>query len=719
MRDNGAITNKEIEFPSDAMLVSKTDPTGRIIFVNEAFSQVSGFTEEELLGQPHNIVRHPHMPKEAFADLWSTIKRGRPWEGLVKNRTKSGDHYWVLANVTPVYEDGQLTGFISIRTKPNRAMVDKAEADYAALRTGEAKKIGLAHGQLIDTGLAARVTRAVNSLRGRLSLAFGFIFVLILMIGGMALVGNAEIRQVVSELYLSNTSEVVRLSHLANNIHSNYGIILVSEVELRNNNHWVSVEDRLSQLNKNIELITEEWREYSEGEHSAAEQALITDFAAKRGRFVREGLLPAADLVKKRDADGLKTLIGNILIPYHQETVDAMAALIDFQSREGKLNYVAVENTIERSTLIVGMGTAVAATGILLMIRGLMRFVRGPISRMEVHFDAIASNTLTHEIPLDRVGEFNRITMMLRATKAKLGYTATERRENARRVAAQRKAELERLADSMTEQVSSVAATIASASSQLSDSANHLSSNAKKTAEQTANVQTQTGTFSNTVQAVAAVTQELSSSVIEISRQVSTAANIAQEAVEQAGETSNIMNRLSSSAQNIGEVVKLINDIAAQTNLLALNATIEAARAGAAGKGFAVVASEVKALANQTAKATEDIGRQIVEIQTETETAVTAINGITGIIKEIDQLSSSIAAAVEQQGVATEEIARSVEHAAENSASAAASVDIVADATRVTGAMATQVLAAALSLNEEARVLDREVQGFVSTIRAA
>lgn len=132
-----------------------------------------------------------------------------------------------------------------------------------------------------------------------------------------------------------------------------------------------------------------------------------------------------------------------------------------------------------------------------------------------------------------------------------------------------------------------------------------------------------------------------------------------------------------------------------------------------------MVASEVKALANQTAKATEDIGRQIVEIQTETETAVTAINGITGIIKEIDQLSSSIAAAVEQQGVATEEIARSVEHAAENSASAAASVDIVADATRVTGAMATQVLAAALSLNEEARVLDREVQGFVSTIRAA
>ncbi|MGE5502099.1 MAG: PAS domain-containing protein, partial [Ignavibacteriales bacterium] len=128
MRVNEPITNREVELPENELLVSRTDTGGRITFVNAAFIKISGYTEQELLGAPHNLIRHPHMPKEAFADLWATVKTGRPWEGFVKNRAKNGDHYWVRANVTPVIENGQVTGYISIRFKPTRAQIDAAEA---------------------------------------------------------------------------------------------------------------------------------------------------------------------------------------------------------------------------------------------------------------------------------------------------------------------------------------------------------------------------------------------------------------------------------------------------------------------------------------------------------------------------------------------------------------------------------------------------------------
>ncbi len=136
MRLNEPITTSEVEMADGVLLVSRTDTAGRITFVNKAFVEISGYAEGELIGAPHNLIRHPHMPSAAFADLWATVKDGRPWEGLVKNRTKTGDFYWVRANVTPVVEAGQVTGYISIRTKPSREQIAAAEALYADIRQG-------------------------------------------------------------------------------------------------------------------------------------------------------------------------------------------------------------------------------------------------------------------------------------------------------------------------------------------------------------------------------------------------------------------------------------------------------------------------------------------------------------------------------------------------------------------------------------------------------
>ncbi|MGE8163983.1 methyl-accepting chemotaxis protein [Paraburkholderia sp. NPDC080076] len=157
MRNNQPVTGHEYEFPSSHMLVSATDLTGRIQYCNPAFIAVSGFTRDELIGQPHNLIRHPDMPREAFADMWATIRDGRPWTALVKNRRNNGDHYWVHANVTPVVEKGAVVGYLSVRVKPERNAVRAAEALYARMRTGESRGVQLRRGVVVRTGVLGRL----------------------------------------------------------------------------------------------------------------------------------------------------------------------------------------------------------------------------------------------------------------------------------------------------------------------------------------------------------------------------------------------------------------------------------------------------------------------------------------------------------------------------------------------------------------------------------
>jgi methyl-accepting chemotaxis protein len=221
------------------------------------------------------------------------------------------------------------------------------------------------------------------------------------------------------------------------------------------------------------------------------------------------------------------------------------------------------------------------------------------------------------------------------------------------------------------------------------------------------------------VQTVASAAEELTSSIGEISRQVAQSAKITTKAVDDARKTDTVVRALAEGAQKIGDVVGLINTIAAQTNLLALNATIEAARAGDAGKGFAVVASEVKSLATQTAKATEEIDGQIHQIRSATGEAVTAIQGIVSIIEEVSAIITTIAAAVEEQGSATEEISRNVHEAAAGTQEVTTAIGGVSQAATETGAAASEVLSASAALSKQADELSREMHGFASDVRAA
>ncbi|MDO9299360.1 methyl-accepting chemotaxis protein [Bradyrhizobium sp.] len=285
--------------------------------------------------------------------------------------------------------------------------------------------------------------------------------------------------------------------------------------------------------------------------------------------------------------------------------------------------------------------------------------------------------------------------------------------------AQQRKADMIKLADDFEGAVGEIIETVSSASTELEASAGTLTSTAERSQELTTMVAAASEEASTNVQSVASATEELSSSVNEISRQVQESSRMASEAVNQARTTNDRVGELSKAAARIGDVVELINTIAGQTNLLALNATIEAARAGEAGRGFAVVASEVKALAEQTAKATGEIGQQITGIQAATQDSVTAIKEISGTIEKLSEISSTIAAAVEEQGAATQEISRNVQQAAQGTQQVSSNIMDVQRGASETGSASSQVLSAAQSLSGDSNRLKLEVGKFLSSVRAA
>jgi methyl-accepting chemotaxis protein len=319
----------------------------------------------------------------------------------------------------------------------------------------------------------------------------------------------------------------------------------------------------------------------------------------------------------------------------------------------------------------------------------------------------------------DEVGDAARAARTFRDNLVRLETLEAEQKQAAARTVAERKDMVRKLTDEFERAVGNIVGTVSSAAANLETAAASLTKNAKATQHLSAVVATASEQASANVQSVASATGEMGSSIDEIRRQVQVSTTIAGEAVKQAGMTDGRINDLSRAATRIGDVVKLITTIAAQTNLLALNATIEAARAGESGRGFAVVASEVKALANQTAKATEEISAQVAAMQASTSDAVASIGGITQTIAQMSEITVSISTAIEQQGDATREIARNIQSVAAGSSEISTHIGGVTTAAAATGSAASDVLSNARELDNQSGMLQTAVDQFLSKVRAA
>jgi len=416
---------------------------------------------------------------------------------------------------------------------------------------------------------------------------------------------------------------------------------------------------------------------------------------------------------------------------YYDDVIPATKHVLDELDRIKVRTDQAFETTTaeteQRISNTITLQEAVAAAAIIagLLIAFLIgRSIIRPLGGLTAGMKELAAGNLSVVLPgLDRADEVGDMAQAVENFKVRAEQEAREEAEakvqQEQMAAERRQAEMKKLADGFEAAVGRIVDTVSSASTELEASATTLTTTADRAQVLTATVVTASEQASTNVRSVASATEEMALSINEISRQVRESAKIATDAVDQARKTNGRVSELSKAASRIGDVVELIDSIAGQTNLLALNATIEAARAGDAGRGFAVVAAEVKALAEQTSKATGEIGQQITGIQAATQESVGAIREISGTIERLSEIASTIAVAVEQQGAATQEISRNVQQAAQGTQQVSANITDVQRGASETGSASSQVLSAAQSLSSDSNRLKLEVGRFVESVRAA
>ncbi len=629
MRINKPITNVEYVVKEGEVILSKTDVKGLITYVNDTLCRITGFTQDDLIGQPHNIFRHPDMPAPAFEDLWNTIQSGKNWRGLVKNRCKNGDYYWVDASVTPSYENGQMVGFTSYRVKPAQGAVKAADKLYCDWREGRARHLKIKNGHVVHKGPLG-IPAYFRSFGLITKITIAVMMLAIVGIGGTVagVIGMSASNRGLETVY---KDRVVPLEQLKT-ISAMYGDNIVDtahQVQYGN----IKWEDGISYIDSANAKIQKNWAAFLETKLVAEELVLVEKIKPQ---------LQAADIsikelrgiMEKQDNRALTEFIRDKLYPVIYPISDNFSALMDVQLAVAKHVYSNAEArytfTRNSTAIVVTLGFLFAGILVYRVLNGFSRRMKKAI----VVTQSMSSGNFNQAIDADSQDEMGLLAASLRNMIGNLSETVIK----------------------------------------VTASSNSVNTGAREISSGNTDLSQRTEEQASALEETASSMEEMTSTVkqnADNARQANQLANVARETAEKGGDVVGnaviAMKEINGSSKKIADIIGVIDEIAFQTNLLALNAAVEAARAGEQGRGFAVVATEVRNLAQRSASAAKEIKELIndsvdkVKVGTDlVDKSGETLSEIVQGVKKVSDIVSEIAAASQEQSDGIEQVNKAI-----------------------------------------------------------
>ena len=715
MRINMPVTNVEKEMKDGDFLVSRTTPKGVIKYINQSFVDISGYTEQELIGQAHNIIRHPDMPPEAFEDLWHTLKQGKPWSGMVKNRSKDGGYYWVYANTTPIKEQGQVIGHMSVRSKPTREQIQAAEKLYQEMREGRAK-VRIVAGEVIPEGFWGAIKQKTEriTLRARIALlatvpalgmavsawlmpqhaglAYVGMMISFCLAGGMGAMLYRAIQQPVNsmighlekmaqgdyttQITVVNHDEIGRLTESLKSMQIRAGIdfaetkrMNIENLRVRNALDIATSAVMISDTSGTVIFMNRLVRKIL---------ASTTDEAA-----VLSKLKPRlAELTQPQQIDNVK--IGRrtyslILMPVMNEAGERAGAAVEWRDRTQEL-------TVEKEVVEIVQAAVAGDFGKRLPlddkegffkqlaegINQLMATTSSGLNELANVLGALADGNLTKQMRGEYQGMFGKLQDDSNVTIAQLTR--------------------------IIGQIKEAAELIGTASKEIADGNVDLS---QRTEEQAANLEQTAASMEELTSTV----KQNADNARQANQLAASASDVAVKGGDVVGQVVQTMSAINDSSKKIVDIISVIDGIAFQTNILALNAAVEAARAGEQGRGFAVVATEVRTLAQRSAAAAKEIkeliGNSVHKVEDGTQLVDQAgktMEEIVLSVKRVTNIMGEISAASQEQSLGIEQVNQAITQ--------------MDEITQQNAALVEQAAAASESMREQAEQLARAVTSF-------
>ena len=737
MRNNQPVSGKEIQLVDGQTIVSRTDTKGIIRYINRDFLLISGFTEAELLGQPHNIIRHPDMPEAAFADMWATLKAGRPWVGMVKNRCKNGDHYWVEAHATPVFEQGKVAGYMSVRRKASRERIAEAERQYAAIRAGRAMGLVVQQGAVKRLGMNVRYNPLWRmSLMQRLlmSAAGVGVFALCMMWMTQAEVAASTrwtifVAGLVASFYsawwladdigsrLKDAEHQFRAigsgdyqQNIAIDRNDEVGAVLLG---------LKSMQIRLGFEVQEHKRIAESSLRIKQALDVAATNVMVTDHDLNivyANSSIQQMLKHAeADLRKEMPHFDADHVLGKNIDHFHRHPEHQRKLLATLDRTHKTVLHVGgrtidlvvnpvLDDDHERIGLVTEWRDRTDDVAVERMVSDLVQAAgRGDFS---ARVDTLGKNQFVLTLG-------NGLNELLDTTERSLSavtevLTALAKGDLTHRIDADlhgRFGEMKDATNATVEQLAGMMGVIKTAVESIHVAAREISAGNTDLANRTEQQAAELEETASSMEELTATVQHNTEHAGEANQLAQSAAQVVQKGESLVQQVVTTMGEIDASSRRIEDIIGVIDGIAFQTNILALNAAVEAARAGEQGRGFAVVASEVRSLAQRSATAAREIKHLIAESVERAHRGAEVVNEtgrtMAGILSSVDRVSAimgDISAATREQAAGIVQVNNTVMH--------------LDQATQQNAALVEEASASARSLEEQAIALAAEVGRF-------